>query len=165
MHRIWDVSKRPEHRESAARLVLQPELHSFFVGWVFCGKPLLPNHRDRTVCGFLCSYPHPSCMLLICSFVDKQSLCSGITGSHQLVCKPCCSFFQGISETCLSGSNRICWKSDQNYLCKENLCKYNCYEFSLCFSVDPHSLGDFSSGGNFLLSKSVTMKTQNLLKW
>lgn len=116
-------------------------------------------------CEFLCSYPHPSCMFLLCSFVDTQLLCSGITGSHQLVCKPCPSFFQGISETCSSGSNRICWKSDQSYLYKGNLCEYNCYESSLCFSVDPHSLGNFSCEADFLLSKSMTMKTQDLLKW
>lgn len=41
--RRWDVLKKSELQESPAGSALQHELHSFFVGCIFCGKPLLPN--------------------------------------------------------------------------------------------------------------------------
>lgn len=138
MHKIWDMSEIwtlgicCQIGASAGDAFILCGM-SFFVGNLFCQT----TGTGLSVSFFAAIPIHPACSSSALSWINNQ-LCSGITGSHQLkipVCKPCPSFFQGISETCSSGSNRICWKSDQSYLCKGNLCKYNCYESSLYFSV------------------------------
>jgi len=103
--RLWDALEKSEQGLSPAGLALRPELHSFFAGHICCGRPLLPSRgaggraprfelpggraacwvlvRDAPAGGFLwlevCSQPHPACTFLLGSFVDKQSLASGVS--------------------------------------------------------------------------------------